>query len=86
MCCIDKNPTNSTERDVEQLLSQQSPDMNVHVSINSPVLFSFSYAVNVSNCAEEQLLVPDMFEEKNLTNSLLYFHSVQSVKYKLDLM
>ncbi len=35
------------------------------MSINSPVLFSFSYAVNDKNCAKEQLLVPDMFEEKD---------------------
>ena len=38
---------------------------NVHSSTNSPVSFSFSYAVsNKSNCAEEQLLQLYMFEEK----------------------
>ena len=27
-----------------------------------------------------------MFEKKNMTNSLLYYNSVQFVQYKLDLM
>jgi len=71
---------------LNNILAKNYLTENVHSSTNLPVSFSFSYAVNnKSKCADEQLLELYMFEEKNGKNSLLYFHSVHSMTYKIDL-